>query len=406
MADKVVISGVGIQLPRALGAADFGRLLREGRMRENPSDGSCVIRAPQTAAERLQAMSEIEGLLPGTVLPRRCSRQLGLALLAASEAVQKAGGRGAVAPDRWAVYVAGEGQTSDVQWGLHQTFARQPAAVRPSDVQSVWATDVAASLAELVGSTGETMVVGGASAAGSCGLVAAARAIQSGACDAALVVSSSDHLDPATVQAFVNVGAAGAPGVTGIPLDAEQHGLVLTEAGAAVLLESQNHAAARGGESMAVFSSGVVRGGGSRGTRPNLEREQSTFRLALEQAGLASDAIDLINLHATGTALGDAVELEAVSGVFEHGPVLQATKALVGHALGAASLVEAVACCLQIAGEFIHPTPVPHPVRADLDLRGQQRPVHHVMSNAFGFGGVNSSLILSRPLTARHFEET
>lgn len=124
MADKVVISGVGIQLPRALGAADFGRLLREGRMRENPSDGSCVIRAPQTAAERLQAMSEIEGLLPGTVLPRRCSRQLGLALLAASEAVQKAGGRGAVAPDRWAVYVAGEGQTSDVQWGLHQTFAR------------------------------------------------------------------------------------------------------------------------------------------------------------------------------------------------------------------------------------------------------------------------------------------
>ena len=91
MADKVVISGVGIQLPRALGAADFGRLLREGRMRENPSDGSCVIRAPQTAAERLQAMSEIEGLLPGTVLPRRCSRQLGLALLAASEAVQKAG---------------------------------------------------------------------------------------------------------------------------------------------------------------------------------------------------------------------------------------------------------------------------------------------------------------------------
>jgi len=398
MRDAVVVTGLGAQTQAAVGVREFEALLRRGAPRPQPAlDPGCLQITADPAELERRLRQHVHRIPASFRLPRRAGTQLALGVLAAAEAFWGGAGTLEVPPDRLAVHVAGEGQTGDVAWGMQEAFAREPASVRPGDVQRVWATDLAAAIAEQAGARGESLVVGGASAAGNCALLVAARAIAAGACDAALVVSTYDRLDPATVQAFANVGALSVDGVGGLPLDTVQHGLVLAQASAAVLLESAQHARERGRAALAVIAGGAIRTDGQRGTRPALDSQVHTMRLALQESGLQPDEIDLVNMHATGTSLGDRTELAGVREVFGDDATVQATKALVGHSLGSASLLEAVACCLQIAGGFVHATPTPRPIDPGLLQVGLQRDIRNVLSNAYAFGGLNTSVVFSHP---------
>jgi len=126
------------------------------------------------------------------------------------------------------------------------------------------------------------------------------------------------------------------------------------------------------------------------------------MRLALADAGLEPDAIDYLNAHGTGTPAGDRAECAAVRALFGSTgrPAINATKALVGHCLYAAGVLEAVAVVLQIEHGFLHPNPaLRRPIAADLRFVGpvaEPAAIEHAISNAFSFGGINSSLVISR----------
>ncbi len=126
------------------------------------------------------------------------------------------------------------------------------------------------------------------------------------------------------------------------------------------------------------------------------------MRQALQEAGLEPDAIDTINAHGTSSKAGDGVELEAIHSVFgEHTKSLrvQSTKGLIGHTLWAAGVIEALALLVQMQGGFVHPNAnLMEPIRDDRGLVGGEAMTPGptvAMSNSFGFGGINTSLVIA-----------
>jgi malonyl-ACP decarboxylase len=135
---------------------------------------------------------------------------------------------------------------------------------------------------------------------------------------------------------------------------------------------------------------------------PSFWDEARVMEEALAQAGREPQAVDYVNAHATSTPAGDAAELRALRHVFGgafHRPWINATKALTGHCLGAAGVLEAVATVVQMAGGFVHPNPhLEEPIDADarfVPRRAQQVPIRVALSNSFGFGGFHSAVVLT-----------
>jgi 3-oxoacyl-[acyl-carrier-protein] synthase-1 len=129
---------------------------------------------------------------------------------------------------------------------------------------------------------------------------------------------------------------------------------------------------------------------------------EASMRLALEDAGIGREQVGYINLHGTSTPTGDTVEIQAIRSVFgARVPSLSSTKSMTGHALGAAGALEAIFCLLMLERGFIAPNvnlEDPEPVVADLDVprEAKPRPLEVAVSNSFGFGGTNCTLVFSR----------
>ncbi len=190
------------------------------------------------------------------------------------------------------------------------------------------------------------------------------------------------------------------------PFDRDRAGLTLGEGAAALVLEDEEHARARGASVLA-----FVRGAGLScdATHPTAPHEdgrgaRQALEGALADAGLGPDAIDYVNAHGTGTPQNDACEARALHAVFGDRaaePPVSSTKGLLGHTLGAAGAIEAVATILALRGGFVPPTvglENPDPECA-LDLvRGPARALRleRAASNSYGFGGNNCSLVLER----------
>jgi 3-oxoacyl-[acyl-carrier-protein] synthase-1 len=126
------------------------------------------------------------------------------------------------------------------------------------------------------------------------------------------------------------------------------------------------------------------------------------MRLALDDAGVAPERVDYINLHATSTPVGDLVEVEAIRHVFgSRVPSLSSTKSMTGHGLGAAGAQEAVFCLLMLQEGFIAPNinledPEPSIAAFHVPRTAERKAIQVALSNSFGFGGTNCALVLSR----------
>jgi 3-oxoacyl-[acyl-carrier-protein] synthase-1 len=136
---------------------------------------------------------------------------------------------------------------------------------------------------------------------------------------------------------------------------------------------------------------------------PNKKGAVAAMELALQDAGVNRERIDYINLHGTSTPVGDMREIEAIRSVFgANAPSLSSTKSMTGHALGAAGALEAIFCILMMQDNFLAPNinlDNPEPVVAELPVvhETQRAELAWTMSNSFGFGGTNCSLIFSHP---------
>ena len=192
------------------------------------------------------------------------------------------------------------------------------------------------------------------------------------------------------------------------PFDKDRDGFVIGEGAACLVLEEYEHAKRRGANMYAELKGGAVSCDAYHMTAPQPEGlgAATVMNMALEDADLTKQDIDYVNAHGTSTMLGDKAEIQAIKSVFkEHAPHvnISSTKSVTGHLLGAAGAIEALACVYAIQQQIAPPT-INHQIQDEnLDNtlnytfnKAQKRPVTHAMSNSFGFGGHNTSLIFSK----------
>jgi len=191
------------------------------------------------------------------------------------------------------------------------------------------------------------------------------------------------------------------------PYDKDRDGFVMGAGAGVVLLEEYEHAKARGAKIYAEVKGYGLSGDAHHITAPAEDGNGGyrAMRMALKRAGLTASDIDYVNAHGTSTPLGDEIELRAVERLFGNagGRVsMSSTKSSIGHLLGAAGAVEAIFCALAIRDGIVPPTlNLDSPsVETEIDLvphQAKKRPIAAALSNSFGFGGTNATLVMTAP---------
>lgn len=192
------------------------------------------------------------------------------------------------------------------------------------------------------------------------------------------------------------------------PFDLDRDGFVLGEGAGALILEEMEHALARGAKIYAEIAGGGMSGDAYHMTAPHPDGigARNVMKLALEDAEMRPEDIDYINVHGTSTPLGDLAESKAIISVFgEHAYKvnISSTKSMTGHLLGAAGAIEAIACVLSVVNNVVPPTINHFTDDPEIDNRlnltfnkKQERIVNAALSNTFGFGGHNTSVIVKK----------
>ena len=282
--------------------------------------------------------------------------------------------------------------------------------VSPFTIPKLMVNSASGHVSSLYGIKGPNFAVATACASAANSIGSALRAIQYGDADVMITGASEAALTPIGLAGFQNMRALSfrtdAPQKASRPFDVDRDGFVLAEGAGVVVLEELEHARKRGaliyGELMGYGASGDA----GHITQPDEEGRGAAraMEMALADAELNVDRVQYVNAHGTSTPLGDKAETAAVKRVFgEHAKrlAISSTKSQLGHTLGASGGIEMVVCALTIARGVIAPTinlDTPDP-DCDLDYTpnvARDAKVDVAMSNSFGFGGHNASLVLGR----------
>lgn len=326
-------------------------------------------------------------------------------LLAAVEAVRSAGLLHHADRFEMALVVAGHNLTATHAEAVGATFALSPAYVPPSAAVRLWDTDSIGLISQLLDLRGEAALIGGASASGLVAVNHAHRLVSSGVTPACLVVAPAFELTEWQRQALTTAGAmrplerrADDPGR---PFDATRDGFVASQLAAAVVLEHPDHARRRGAVPLAEQHGAATRLAATSGPEPDQEAERDVILAALADAKATPADVDYVNAHGTGSPLGDVCELAALADVFGPGagPRVGSTKALLGHGLTSAGLVEYVVTAHQLHLGRLHPmprlaAPLPHP---GIRLSRVEETVEMgcAVTTSYGFGGLHAAAVLT-----------
>jgi 3-oxoacyl-[acyl-carrier-protein] synthase II len=282
--------------------------------------------------------------------------------------------------------------------------------VSPFTIPKLMVNSASGHVSSLYGIKGPNFAVATACASAANSIGSALRAIQYGDADVMVTGGSEAALTPIGLAGFQNMRAlsfrSDAPQAASRPFDADRDGFVLAEGAGAVVIEELEHARRRGARIYAELKGYGASGDAGHITQPDEEGRGAgqAMAAALADAALGVEAVQYINAHGTSTPLGDKAETAAIKRVF--GPqarrlAISSTKSQLGHTLGASGGIELVVCSLTIARGVITPTinyHTPDPA-CDLDYTpnvAREAKVGVAMSNSFGFGGHNASLVLAR----------
>ena len=333
---------------------------------------------------------------------RRTDRFAQFALAVAQMALDQAGEITADPLRRGVIFGTGVGglhTLEDQIWTYHD---KGPRRVSPFLVPMMMSNAGAAAISMRHGWQGPCETTVTACAAGTHSVGNAARMIASGRCDAVLTGSSEAAMTPVGVQGFSNMTALSSIGVSR-PFDVRRDGFVISEGAGALVLEEWDMATARGATILAEVVGAASTADAHHITAPSPGGAGAIacMEIALADAGLVPGDIAQINAHGTSTPLNDAAEAEAIAKVFgTPGPPVTSVKGVLGHALGAAGSLEAVAVVQSIRHGVIPPTAgygEPDPDLAPIDIVTEARPwtPGPTLSNSFGFGGHNGCIIIS-----------
>lgn len=416
---RTMITGMGMISSISRNADEFAEALLEGKtgvcFQENRKDELFLssIRAEIRDVSYQNCIMDYNGLPPERInklkqCVRRASNRIQCAALASLEAWEEALLDTKPVPgERMGIIVAGSNLSQQDTYRLYKKFDENPEYLPPSYALHFMDTDCVGILSEVFQIKGEGFTIGGASASGNMAIIKAMQLIKMGCVDLCMVVGVPAGLSPMEFLSFENIGALGGksfvnePERACRPFDKKHEGFIYGEAGTCLILEDSQSAARRGAVPIIELLSGAIMLDANRLSNPSEDGETRVMEAAISQAGVSLNEIDYINAHGTSTPLGDITEVNAMKRVFGknlHKIWINSTKGMIGHCFYSAAMAEAVAVAVQMKGGFVHPNlnlenPIDtecrfcpnHAVRADLNIS---------MSNSFGFGGINTSIIL------------
>jgi 3-oxoacyl-[acyl-carrier-protein] synthase II len=410
---RVVVTGVGTVNPIANDVDAFWDALIEGKNGVAPLDGWDMTDFPVRIAAQVKNLDLAQHIDPREM--RRTARFSQLAIIAARQALDSAG----IARDRNAGDIDRDrvGITNGTSIGSFNDIVEQVLAggkeanrVSPFFVPRSLGNMAAATLAMQFGFRGVNDTSMTACAAGTQAIGNAVRAIQYGDAEAMLAGGCEANLSRWGVACFQAMKALSTrnddPEHASRPFDRERDGFVIAEGAGYLFLESEEHAHRRGAEILAEIVGFASTDDAFHQVMPDDEGTGAALAMerALRDASTAPDEVAYINAHGTSTPLNDKAETAAIKKVFgAHAfkVAINSTKSMIGHTLGAAGGIEAVAVVLQLVKGLLHPTinyQTPDP-DCDLDyIPNQPRhlAVDLALSNSFGFGGQNAVLVFKR----------
>ncbi len=414
---RVVITGMGVRTAIASGVCEFETALREGRsgvswtMAGGVRVGAALLPPDSTASffEKLP-----EPFTAARATARRVLRAVPLATdigcAVALEAILAAGLGGTPEWKQSAILVAGNNIHQRYIQDHWARFRDRPEYVNPRYAVSFLDTNVVGALSEIAGLEGPGFTVGGSMASGNVALYQAYHLLQSGAAPACICLGALADFGDLEFRAFANLGALSTTDVEDASagpypaFDRRHSGFAYGQGSGCVVLETEEQATARGAAILAELAGVSLLLDGHAASDPSPSGEAAAMSRALAHAGAGPGEVDYLNAHGTGTPAGDDAECEAIEKVFEGlpGPVINSTKALTGHTLYAAGIVELIASVIQMNGGFLHPVPgLTEPVSDRLRFAGTSvtdAKIDFALSNSFSIGGVNSCVAVRRRL--------
>lgn len=390
---RVAVTGLGVVAPAGIGVVDFW----SGLLGPGTTGG---------------VSSEIDDWDPSPYFDspkhaRRADRVEQFALAAAGEAFDMAGGTDAIGvdPARFGtIFATGVGGLHSLEEQILLRAEKGDRRVSPFLVPMMMVNASGAAISMRYGLRGPLETICTACAASTHAIGYAARLIEWGIVDAVATGGTEAAGTTTALAGFGNMTALSNSGVSR-PFDTDRDGFVMGEGAAVLVLEEWNHAESRGATIL-----GEIVGMASNADAHHITAPPpggvgaiACMRTALDHAGLDASAIEQVNAHGTSTPLNDAAEAAAITEVFgAHAVPVVSTKGVTGHALGAAGALEAAASLLSIGHELIPPTANTTTVDPEMTIDlviGGARPWKPgpVMSNNFGFGGHNGSIIIAPP---------
>jgi len=411
MKRRVVVTGVGLVTPVAIGTEETWQGLLAGKSGIGP------ITHFDSTDFATHFAGEIKGFDVTRWMTSREARSLDLfiqyaiasALLAVEDSGLKIEGEFA---ERVGCYVgAGLGGVASIEATCKTLAEKGPRhGIPPFFVPAIIVNLAPGQISIRTGAKGPNFSHVSACSTGAHAIGEAARAIERGDAEAMICGGAEATVSPLGVGGFNSMRALStrneAPQQASRPFDRDRDGFVIAEGAGILVIEELEHAKKRGAKIYAEISGYAANADAHHITAPAPEGEgaQRCMRMALKDANLSPSDIGYINAHGTSTKMNDATETVAIKKVFGDAArklMVSSTKSMTGHMLGAAGGVETGICALAIARGAIPPTinyTTPDP-DCDLDYvpnTAREIRVDHVLTNSYGFGGTNASLVLSR----------
>jgi 3-oxoacyl-[acyl-carrier-protein] synthase II len=415
MSTRVVVTGLGVVSPIGIGISEFWKAALAGR------SGITAIRSFEPFpmdGYRSRVAGQVHDFVPEQlldgVLAERVDRYAQFALVAVKEALADSHFEmGREDPHRVGVIVgAGMGGMVMGEREITQLYQQQrPHRVHPNFIPVITLNSASGIVAMACGAKGPNLTISTACSSSAHALGQALQCIREGRADVVITVGADASITPLVFAGFCSLRALSTkyndhPDKASRPFDRGRDGFVMGEGAGALILESAAHAKKRRAHIYGEVAGYAATSEAYHMVIPREDGEEvaTTMRLALADADITPSQVDYINAHATSTTIGDAVEVKALRHVFKARAqklAISASKSLIGHTLGAAGAIGAIASILAIHTGLIHPTanyddPDPACALPGISRSAQERRVNVALLNAFGFGSNNAAVVLKR----------
>jgi len=410
---RVVVTGIGTITPIGNNLEDYWQGLLNG------ISGAAPITLFDASKFKTRFACEIKGFDPTTFMEKKEARKLDrfaqLAIYASDMAVSdaKISAENIDADRVGVIFASGIGGLRTFQEEM-MNFAGGDGTPRfnPFFIPKMILDIAAGQISMRHGFRGPNFAVVSACASSTNGIIAAVDTIRLGKADIIISGGSEAVISEAGVGGFNSMKAMSErnddPATASRPYDKDRDGFVMGEAAGCLVLEEYEHAVKRGAKIYCEIAGGGATADAYHLTAPHPEGlgARNVMIAALKDAGMQPDEIDYINTHGTSTPLGDGAEVKAITEVFgshAYNLNISATKSMTGHCLGAAGVIEAIACIQSVIHDIVPPTINHFTDDPELDPKlnftfnkPQQKIVRAALSNTFGFGGHNACVIVKK----------